>query len=479
LSIPGILGIIILACSCHGSTVLSSFNSYEVSAVAFPADLPQTELENVFRKHGIESIVNESKVLVPMTDFVRLQYLSLSDFSRRVQVDDPRTTPLSLLLASSFTASAADGLWRVWYVPLPSTKVYKAIQTAFLEIGSDWAWDAQLPSPVLRFLWLVWLAWILWLLVTKQVKDRLYHGVLIIAWLPLAFFHTLPAAALMVVGQGLSVILGMNVLANIPRKGLSRIHLRSLFADLVPFLFSMVFLLSIDMRLLIPTVGSIVMIMLLIVYRDPVLAFLTKNRMHRSPPFRLILGETIRVKAARIGLLALVPLALLAIILLMVPFDPVEASTYRLLFKVDTDQSFFTTDYLDLIRSHTRYQEALALGRLGDARWMSETYSRPFHFEIQDNRIVKGEIDHGNSVESFKSSTELERGMMLVLGHTQGGIPMVVSGDDIPGIRAIQLDSQGVVFYIMAMASFCVLGLHRVSQSRRRTRISYTNRQVA
>ena len=69
--------------------------------------------------------------------------------------------------------------------------------------------------------------------------------------------------------------------------------------------------------------------------------------------------------------------------------------------------------------------------------------------------------------------------MKQVLEHTQGGMPMVVSGGVIPGMKAIQLDTLGAVFYIMAMAPFCALGLHRVSQTKRRLFTSHTNRQVA
>ena len=484
LAIPALFAMIILFSTCDGRKILASFTSTEVFAVAFPADLPQVELVNIFRKHGIDTIVNESNVLVPMTDFVRLQYLSLSEFIRRVQADDPRSTPLSSLLVSSFTATTTtatttDGPWRVWYVPIASSNVYKGTQKAFTEFGSDWAWDAQLPSPVLHFLWVVWLAWTLWLLIAKQVKDRLYHGVLIIAWLPVAFFQSLPAAALMVVGQGLSAILGMDAVSNGHRQGLTKIHVGRLFSNLLPFLLSMTLLVFIDVNLLIPAVISIGMTILFIVHKDSVMGFLTKKRMHRYPPFRLIIEDTIRVKAARLGSWVLIPLAMLAIILLIVPYHPDENMAYRLTFNTDADQGFFNPDYPDMIRSHTMFQEALTFGRLGDADWMSDSYSRPYHYQVLENRIVRGEMDPGAAADGFQNSKELDKTMKLVLEHTRGGIPMVVSGGDIPGIRAIQLDSQGVVFYIMAMAPFCVLGLHRVSQSKRRTGTSYTNRQVA
>lgn len=479
LCIPGILATIVLYSSCLGSTALAPFSSNEVFALAFPSDLSQQELGNIFKKHGIHTVFNENNVQVPLTDFVRLQYLSVSEFSRRVQPDDPRSTPLSTSLIASFTTAGVDGPWRIWYVPITSSTVYKAIQAAFLETGSDWAWDALMPPKVLHYLWIVWLSWTLWLLVARQVKDRLYHVVLIIAWLPVAFSQSLAAAALMVVGQGIAAILGMNILALGRSQALSRPNMRRLFSYLVPFLLSMLLLVSIDITLLLPTVFSIVITMLFLIYKDSVLNFLTKKRVHHYPQFRVILEETIKTKAGRLGTLALIPLGAIALLLLLIPYSPDEDNSYRLSFQVGVDQGSSPSDHTNMIRSHTIYQEALTLGRLGDASWMSDAYSKPYHFEILDNRIVRGEMEHGVTAGSFQNSREMDIAMQLVLEHTRGGLPQVVSADDISGIRSIQLDSQGAVFYIMAMAPFCVLGLHRASQTRRRTRTSYINRQVA
>jgi hypothetical protein len=108
----------------------------------------------------------------PMTDFVRLEYLTLSEVARRVQADDPRQTPLTSLLVSSFAHFCDDEPWRIWYVPVDSNAEYQAIQDAFTEIGSDWAWDAQPPSPVLSFLWIIWLILDRVALATRTVKDR-------------------------------------------------------------------------------------------------------------------------------------------------------------------------------------------------------------------------------------------------------------------------------------------------------------------
>ena len=479
LCIPGILATFVLFSSCLGSTALVPFSSNEVLAIAFPADLSQQELGNIFKKHGIHTVFNENNVQVPLTDFVRLQYLSVSEFSRRVLPDDPRNTPLSTSLIASFTTVGIDGPWRIWYVPIVSSAVYKAIQAAFGEIGSEWAWDALMPPQVLHYLWIVWLSWTLWLLVARQVIDRLYHVVLIIAWLPVAFSQSLATAALMVVGQSIAAILGMNFFAFGNSQGLSRTSIRRLFSYLVPFILSILLLVSIDMTLLIPTAISIVITMLFLIYKDSVLNFLTKKRLHRYPQFRVIVEETISAKVGRLGTRILIPLGAIALILLLIPNSPDENNSYRLSFQVGVEQGSSSSDHTGMIRSHTMYQEALTLGRIGDASWMSDSYSKPYHFEILDNRIVRGEMNHGVTAGSFQSSREMDIAMQLVLEHTRGGLPTVVSADDISGIRSIQLDSQGAVFYIMAMAPFCVLGLHRASQTRRRTRTSYTNRQVA
>jgi hypothetical protein len=479
LAIPGILIMTFLFTTCREHVIPAPFSSREVFAVAFPAELPPSEVGKVFSKYGIDSLITEDNLLIPMTDFVRLRYLPLSELTSRIQDDDPRHTPLSSLLRSSFTTIGDDAPWRIWYVPLVSSSVYRAIQNAFTEIGSDWAWDAQPPSPALRFLWTIWLGWTIWLLSSKQVKDRLYHGALIFAWLPLIFFQNVPAAALMVVGQGVSAVLGITALANGRRQSLASNHLCRLLSNLAPFLLSMLVLVVIELELLIPTALSMVIVILLVVYRNSVLNILNGRRMHRFPPFRLILDDSIKFRANRLGLLAVIPLTMIAIVLIVVPHRADESIAHHLAFKVEADQNLHTPDYASLIRSHTVYQEALAWGRLGDASWMTDSYSRPYRFKILENRIVRAEMDHGINTESFQNSIELDKEMKRILAHTKGGTPMVVSSGDLPVMRPIQLDSMGVVFYIMAIAPFCILGLQRVGQSRRRTIASYTNRQVA
>ena len=167
-TLPVLLALIVLSTSCQGTVVLAPFGSSEVFAVAFPLELPPDELEKKFRKHGIDAMIHENNLLVPMTDFAGLQYLSLSEISHRVRSGDPRHTPLSSLLVSSFTAMGPDRTWRIWYVPISTLAIYKSVQNAFSESGVDWAWDAQLPSPVLRLLWIVWLVWILLLLLDRK-----------------------------------------------------------------------------------------------------------------------------------------------------------------------------------------------------------------------------------------------------------------------------------------------------------------------
>jgi hypothetical protein len=471
--------LMMMVVSCHSAEVFATFGSTDVFAIAFPPDLPPMELEEIFRNHGIDGMMHENNLMIPLTDFAGLKHLPLSEFSRRVQSGDPRHTPLSSVLVSSFTAAVAGESWRIWYVPASSPKVYKAVQDSFMETGGKWAWDAQLPLPAFRFLWVVWLAWIAWLLITRQVKDSLYHVVLILAWLPLAFYQSLSSAALMVVGQGLSASLGIYAQAIGRRRSLTSGHIYRLSGFLAPFPVSMLCLVMIDTKLLLPAVFSGVLTILALWHRDSVLNLLGKKRLHPAPPFRLILQDAIPVKIGYLGLWTMVPLALILLVPLIVPFKNVEHATYRIVFPKAEEQWPVSLDYSGLIASHVIYQEALTWGRLGEASWQSESYSRPYRFHIQDERIVRAAKDDNEEAEGTRISNERDKALKLVLEHTRGGTPMLVSGGDVPGIRAMELDSLGVVFYIMALAPFCVLGLHRVSQSRRRTVTSYTNRQVA
>ena len=479
LCIPGILAILILLAARGSETIRVSFSTDDFVAIAFPAGSPSSEVENALVRRGIDTIISEDNVLVPMTDFVRLEYLTLSEVARRVKADDPRHTPLTAILASSFAMTEADEPWRIWFVPVDSSAVYEAIQSVFTEIGGDWAWDAQPPSPVLRFLWIIWLAWILWLLAGRPVKSRLYHGVLIAAWIPLAFIQTLPAAALMVVGQGISTILGMHIMAGGRKQRMGNRGIRKLLVNLAPFLLSMLFLLSIDPELLIPVSASGVMLILLKVYREQISKFLEKRRLHCNPPFRLILDETLREKAIKIGIFTIIPLVIMITLNLIAPFRPGDHSAYQLVFIKDPLQKMNVPDYIGMIRSHTVYQEAITWGRLGEASWMTDTYTRPYRFEMLGDRIVRGVADNGSSTDSFQNSYGLDKELKRILEHTKGGTPLVIQGDDIPRNNTIQLDSLGVVFYIMSMAPFCVLGLRGVGQSRRRIITSYLNRQVA
>ncbi len=479
IAIPGILAILMLFGACSQDTIQVSFRPNDFVAIAFPAELPSSEVVAFLARNGIDNIVNEDSLMVPMTDFVRLDYLALADLSRRVQADDPRQTPLTSLLASSFTTTVADDLWRIWYVPVESNAIYKVIQKVFAEIGGNWAWDAQAPSPALGFLWIIWLAWIVWLLASKPVKDRLYHGLLIAAWIPVAFTHTVPSAALMVVGQGISAILGMHTLAGGRKYHIDSDGIRKLLVSLAPFLLSLLFLVSIDTELLIPAIASLAILTSLIVYKEPIASLLDKRRLHRHPSFRLILDETLRKKATSLGRWTLVPLFVMISLILLIPFRPGDHSAYQLIFSKDQQQSLYSADYANLIRSHILFQEALAWGRLGEASWLVEGYTRPFRFELLEDKIVRGQVDHGSNAENFQNSNELDKELRRILEHTKAGAPRVVTGADIPRKMTIQLDSLGVVFYIMALAPFCLLGLHWASQSRRRIITSYLNRQVA
>jgi hypothetical protein len=477
--IPGILALLMLFAACSQDSIRIGLRADDIVAIAFPEDLPAREIAASLASSGFDTIMTEDNVMVPVTDFVRLEYLSLSEVSRRVEVDDPRHTPLTSLLVSSFSTSRADESWRIWYIPVDSGSEYAVIQDLLTGIGSDWAWDAQPDPPGLRFLWIIWLVWILWLLATRPVKDRLFHGVLIAAWLPLAFIQSLVAAALMIVGQGISAILGMNILASGRKYRIDRNGIHRLLTHLSPFLLSMSFLLSLDTPLLAPVAASALMLFMMTKYSDKISGFLEKGRIHQKPPFRLILDDSIKGKAARLGLWALLPLVTMMILVSIIPSHAGNHSDYQLVFNTDPLQRTTTLDNASMIRSHTAYQEALTWGRLGEASWMTDTYTRPFRFEVQNDRIVRGMVDKGSHTDVFQNSNELDRELMRILDHTQGGVPLVVQGDEIPVNSTAQLDSLGVVFYIMALAPFCVLGLRRVGQSRRRIITSYLNRQVA
>jgi hypothetical protein len=477
--ITGILAILILFSSCIRDTSLIAFSTDDYVAIAFPEALPPEEAANSLAQHGIGTIISEDTVLVPMTDFVRLEYLTLSEVARRVQADDPRQTPLTSLLVSSFTTAKANEPWRIWYVPVDSNAEYQAIQDAFTGTGSDWAWDAQPRSPVLSFLWIIWLIWILWLLATRTVKDRLLHGLLIAAWIPFAFIPGLAATAFMVVGQGVSAILGMHIVAGGLRNCMDRKDIRRLLVNLVPFLLSMVFLLSFDTGLLVPAATSGLMLFLFTRYRESISGHLEKKRLHRYPPFRVILDKTLNVKAARLGLWAIVPLLIMPSLVLFIPFHAGDNARYHLVFDKDPLQRANILDHASMIRTHIVYQEAITWGRLGEARWMTDTYTRPFRFALLDDRIVRSAVDNGSGEVGFQNSSELDKQLRRILEHIKGGTPRVVQGFDSIRNGTTQLDSLGVVFYIMALVPFCLLGLQRAGQSRRRIMTSNSNRQVA
>jgi hypothetical protein len=360
-----------------------------------------------------------------------------------------------------------------------SDSVYTVIREVFTRIDSDWAWDAKPAPPGLRFLWVIWLVWILLLLAVRPVKDRLFHGLLIAAWLPFAFIHTLVAAAIMIVGQGISAILGMSILASGRRHPMDKSGKRRLFANLAPFLLSMSFLISLDARMLFPLAVSVLVLFMLTIYRDPVSGILEKGRMHQKPPFRVILDETLRVQAVRLGIWAVVPLFIMMILVFFFPLHVGYHEDYHLVFSTDPLQGSTPLDSASLIRSHIAYQEAITWGRLGEASWMTDSYTRPFRFEVVDNRIVRGEADEENHVNGLQVSNERDRELKNLLDHTKGGTPIVVQGTDIPRNSTSQLDSLGVVFYIMALVPFFIPGLQRVGRSRRRIITSYLNRQVA
>ncbi|MDX9957510.1 MAG: hypothetical protein RBT68_03620 [Spirochaetia bacterium] len=414
-----------------------------------------------------------------MTDFVRLKHLTLTEVVTRIKVDDPRSTPLTSLLVSSFSTFRSEEPWRIWYIPVDSESVYSMIQNAFTGIDSAWAWDAQPAPPGFRFLWIIWAIWILWLLATRPVKDRRFHGLLIAAWLPLAFIHSLAAAALMVVGQGISAILGMSILAGGRKHHFDKREIRGLLANLAPFLVSMFFLLFLDTWLWFPVAVAVLTLVVLTINRESISGVLETGKMHQKPTFRLILDDTLRIKGARLGLWSILPLLLMMIIVVSIPFRGGDQSAYHLVFNTDPFKQSATSDYANMLRSHTIYQEALTWGRLGDARWMADSYTRPFRFEVLNNRIVRGDVDKDTRTDGFNISSEHDRELKRLLDHTKGGTPYVVKSTDLPRNSTAELDSQGVVFYIMALVPFCVLGLQKIGRSRRRIITSYLNRQVA
>lgn len=478
-SIFSLCAAIVVLLWCQGHTSLASYTAKDVFAVAFPADLSPSAVETVLEKHGIDTVIHERNLLIPMTDFVNLKYIPVSELARRVQEGDPRHTPLSNLILSAFYTSESERGWRVWFIPVTTISIYSAVRAAFLELGSDWAWDAQLPSPVLRFHWVVWLAWIIWLLLGKHVSDRLYHSALILGWLPLAFVQNLPAAALMVVGQGFSAVLGMTVIANGRLQKMSSPVLRRMAGNLSPFLLSMLVLLAMDSALLVPVLVALGYSLLLVRFRYPVMRLLSRRHFHPYPSFRLILDESIKAKAGRLGLWSLLPLTLLALMLLFAPDIPEETPVFRLSFGADESLRSHALDYSGMIRAHIVYQEALAWGRLGDAEWRTESYSRPYRFMIQDNRVVRTGTEHGIGSEGFQASTELDKELRRILEHTRGGEPLLTIGGDSLNPKMIWLDSVGGVFYSIALIPLFVVGFKILKASKRKTVTQISNRQVA
>jgi hypothetical protein len=231
--------------------------------------------------------------------------------------------------------------------------------------------------------------------------------------------------------------------------------------------------------LLLPTTASLVMLNLLLVFRRRVLLVLGKRRMHQFPQFSVIVEENLKIRIEKLGILTLLPLVLILVLVLLMPPAKDDPSDFRIVFTPDADSVQTVFVLTDMIKAHTAFQQALTWGRLGEASWLNETYTRPYRFGMTENKVIMNGTDRISPFENSRSFFEMERRLKLVLEHAARGTPSLVLKSDIPQSNNLRLDSQEILFFIIAMLPFCILGMYKFNKSKGGTLISDDDRQVA